>query len=394
MEIDKKKETICLNAFKAWKNADGKGTVEMATGSGKTFVALHALSSMKKGSTIIFLYEVIDRQIDIIKQIQLYNVIYNINIFNDYKIIYKTYQSAYKLKYNVYDLVIADEIHDSLTPSYFQFYENNCFTNIIGLSATVDRDTLYGNGITKGYYLDSIAPVCYNYTLKEAQNDGVARKLKVYIIEHHLDKVMKIMKAGNVSKPFYTTEFKNYEFWNNKFNGAFLEDDGIKDHVIKQSSKKRSDILYKLPSKIKEVKKLIKGLDDKTLLFANSIDSLLEITENVVSSRNTNTINNKIKLDFEENKIDLIGSFKKLTQGINLNQLDNVILMSYYSKTKDFIQRSGRLRKNGEKIGNLFVFVTKNTQEEVWFNKMFNKEDVNFITCTNVEDCLEKLKNE
>ena len=52
------------------------------------------------------------------------------------------------------------------------------------------------------------------------------------------------------------------------------------------------------------------------------------------------------------------------------------------------------MRKNGDKIGNAFILLTKNTQEEVWFSKMIeNLQDFNIIYCDNLKDCLTKYKS-
>lgn len=154
---------------------------------------------------------------------------------------------------------------------------------------------------------------------------------------------------------------------------------------------KRSNILYNLPSKIDIVKILLSKLKNKTIIFSNSLDILLKITSNVISSRNTSEKNEEIRNSFDKGIINTIGSFKKLEQGANLNDLDNVIIMSYYSKSKSLIQRLGRLRNNG-KVGNVFIIVTKDTQEEKWFNKMFEKiNNLNLIYCKNVKDCINKL---
>jgi ERCC4-related helicase len=68
-------------------------------------------------------------------------------------------------------------------------------------------------------------------------------------------------------------------------------------------------------------------------------------------------------------------------------------MMSYYSKQKIAIQRTGRLRQNGQ-IGRIFVFVTTNTQEEKWYKAMFEgMEMLNFIVCEGLDDCLTKMKN-
>ena len=58
--------------------------------------------------------------------------------------------------------------------------------------------------------------------------------------------------------------------------------------------------------------------------------------------------NEEIRNKFERNRINLIGSFKKLRRGANLGGLDNCVIMSYYSKERDLIQMVGRLRYNSK----------------------------------------------
>jgi ERCC4-related helicase len=126
-------------------------------------------------------------------------------------------------------------------------------------------------------------------------------------------------------------------------------------------------------------------------VFGNSLDSLLKITPNTVSSRYSEDQNKAIRANFDSGKINTIGSFKKLLQGANLKELDNCVLMSYYSSEKDIIQRLGRMRKNKDKVGSAFILLTKNTQEEVWFSKMIeNLTDFNFTYCENIDECINK----
>lgn len=101
-------------------------------------------------------------------------------------------------------------------------------------------------------------------------------------------------------------------------------------------------MLYELPSKIELCKEILTFIKGKTLIFGNSINSLKEITTNVVSSHNTSDKNNLILKNFELEKINTIASFKILEQGANLNHLNNIILHSYYGKEKSFIQRLGK----------------------------------------------------
>ncbi len=395
------KNKVQQEALQLWVKNGKKGTCNIITGLGKTFLGLHALYTMPKndGKLHLFLAEQVDRQTDLIKDIIKYNEIFKVNVLNDYNLQFQCYQTVCKWKDKNVGLVIADEIPDSLTPVYSQFYFNNKSEAIIGLSATINKNIQYVDKddkmYTKGDLLDKIAPICFKYTVNQGQLEGTSRKLNIYIINHELDPINKTVKAGSLKTSFFQTELNAYKYWDTQFKKSLFldEDEPHRDLKILIASNKRRDLLYKLPSKIDVVKKLLDNIKGKSVVFGNSIDSLLQITRNTVSSRNTQEQNNVIREYFDNNKIKVIGSFKKLQQGANLGLLDNVILHSYYGVEGKFIQMFGRARINEDKIGNVFILATKDTQELVWLNKAIeNFTEYNIIYCDNLEDCLNKYK--
>jgi len=391
------KDRVQREALKAWLDTGKKGTVEIVTGLGKTFIFLHALYTMPKndGKINLFLAETTEREADLEADILKYNKIFNVNVRNDYILQFKCYQTVYKWEKENFGLVGCDEIHEMLSPEYSRFVYNNTFDGIIGMSATINRKIAYeinNKIVTKGMMIDDIAPVCYKYTINQGQIEGTSRKLNVYVIHQELDEVTKNIPAGNQFKRFYQTEKESYSYWDKEHKRSwFIEDKNTKDLKIRITSTKRSNLLFNLPSKIVTIQELVNSIKGKTILFGNSLDSLLKITKNVVSSRNTDDVNKLIRDNFDKDKIKLIGSFKKLRQGANLKELDNVIIMSYYSSEGHIVQQFGRLRKNGEKVGSAFVLLTKGTQETVWFEKAFeNITEFNIIYCDDLKDCLNK----
>lgn len=275
------------------------------------------------------------------------------------------------------------EIHDSLSPSYSEFFFNNKYDAVIGLSATINKNTEYiddnGNVFTKGDLLNKIAPICYKYNLNQAKEDKTTRKLNIYVIHSELDNITKYIKAGNAKKRFFQTEKASYDYWDKEFKKSlFIEDEELKSKKIIVTSNKRQTIIYNSLNKIEAVKQIVKVLNSKVLIFANSLDSLLKVTPNVISSRNNDDKNDILKDQFNKGKIKELGSFKKVKQGANIDNLDNVILMSYYGTTLDFVQRVGRLRDNGSE-GNVFILLTKNTQEMVWFKNMLEDFELDNI---------------
>jgi superfamily II DNA or RNA helicase len=282
------------------------------------------------------------------------------------------------------------EIHDSISPAYIQFYKNNTYKGLIGLSATTKSNQRYeieGVEYKKRDLLKQVAPICYSYTLNDSMKDDVSRQLDIYVIKHHLEKSLKTVKAGSKNKPFYQTERNAYDYWEGRFKRTLFEERADKDLQIKIVFAKLNKILYNLKSKEDAVKRLMTKLKGQTIIFGNSIEQLNKITPYTISSKNSTDKNKKILTDYDNGKIDTLGSFKMLKQGANLKGLDNCVLESFYSVEKDFIQRVGRLRKNGDKAGSVFIFVSQDTREVKWLDKMLGEDnkELNIIHCESVD---------
>ena len=400
--LDQKKLEIQESAVKVWFDTGCKGTLNLATGSGKTFCFLMICRMLASKSVVtgkylkvLFLAETNQREIDLKNDIDKFIKITGFDFYKFVDLHFACYQSAYKWKDTKWDLVCADEIHSGLTPQYSKFFENNKCDNIVGLSATIDRSTKYTdeNGIeyTKGNLVDKIAPVVFTYSLNDSIKNNTSKKLTIYIINHRLDVTNKIIEAGTKDRKFLTTEQENYDYWDNEFKKSlFLPDGPAKTFRIRNTSAARAKLLYIAPSKIDITNKLISQLKGKTIVFGNSIDALNQITKNTISSKNSDIKNALIRQQFADNKINIIGSFKMLKQGANLPHLDNTVIHSYYSKELDFIQMLGRQR-NSEFAGNVFILRTAGTVETKWYSKAMEKiTNYEIIECANVEDCINK----
>ena len=381
---------IQSEALVSWQKAGEKGTIEMITGLGKTKIAMEAVKTLSKDSKILFLAEVRDRELELQREQEKWNA-------TEWDITFSCYQSAYKWTDTEWDLVIADEIHDSLTVEYSKFYKNNKYSRIMGLSATIDERAVVTENnnvvVTKGILLQAVAPVCYTYDLNDGQADKTSRPLDIYVINHKLDIYTKNVPAGNDKKRWYQTEYGSYAYKDMMFRKATGAPYHIRERKIHIASAARAKLLYELPSKIEVTKTLLNNLTGRTILFGNSLGSLEKVTPNVISSHKTDKENKQIREDFDNGTLNIIAAFKKLKQGANLYDLDNCVIMSYYSKEKDLIQRVGRLRNNG-KVGRIFILVTVNTQEEVWYSRMtesMNDENLNIINCEDVMDCISKI---
>ena len=372
--MEEKVNAIQDLAVQSWLNASKKSTIEAITGIGKTFIFIKCTQYLKKNSKILFLAETTLREEVLYEEIKKFKKLFKYDLLKYHKLEFKTYQSAHKLKGQHYDMVCADEAHDSFSPIYAKFYFNNTYDSILCLSATIE-DTKYEgiNGLiyTKKDIMNIIAPISYTYKIEDGQRDGTGRKLNIYMVENQLDDKKNILVKFKKCK-FYTSELEKYNKLNESIEKANEDTNYIrKSKKIRYLTSQRANLLYNINSKILLINKLLNQINGKSIVFGNSIDSLLLITDNTVCSRNSKTKNQEIIDSFNKGTIKTIASFKQLKQGANLNCIDNVILHSYYGIEKDFIQRIGRARRNiTEESANIYIIVTKDTQEEVWFRKM------------------------
>lgn len=420
MEINELKDQIQNQALEVWKTTGKESTCEIITGLGKTFLALKALYTMPRNdqdTVHLFLAEQKDRELDLKKDIEKFNKIYKCDVFADYNLQFYCYQTVRKWEGYKIGLVIADEIHDSITPEYFKFYVNNEIDAVLGLTALFNGEQVYTlkkeavirqyfrkDLVTKAELLEYIAPIRFKYNVNQGQTEGTSRKLNIYIVETELNAVDKTIEAGSANSKFMQSEKAAYSYVERLYNNAANLTQGLLEDFYKFQEKKkiqmylvinrRCKLLYNLPSKIYNTNTILSVLDGKTIIFGNSIESLKKITNNVVSSKNTDTENNKLREFFDKNLITVIGSFKKLVQGANLEKVDNCIIMSYYSTEHKFIQMIGRLRQNKDLSGNVFVLVTKDTQEEIWVAKMIeNAVEYNMFR-GKLQECLDKYKED
>ncbi len=324
-----------------------------------------------------------------LEDIKKFKEIYNYDILN-HNIKFKCYQGVYKEVGNQYDMVIADELHDALTPEYFKFFINNKYNHLIGLTATIDNTTYIINNeeVSKKDLLNQVAPVVFKYTVNEGQIDKTARKLVIFVVEHELDSVNKNIEKEYVSNKktkektkFMISEQTAYDYAHSQFIKQIYSSNKS-DFLVRYWANQRATVLYKAKSKSKLINTILQYVD-RTIVFGNNIECLIDICP-TVSSYNSVAENKKILEDFNSGSINTIGSFKMLKQGVNLNNLNNVILHSYYQIQKDVIQRFGRLR-NSDEIGFVFIIKTKKTQEEKWYNKMMEGLDSFTIVNTNIE---------
>lgn len=382
-ERQKKLEEVQKKAYMSWINSGYKGTINVATGVGKTFIAFKCLyKALKSGKVtgrpkVIFYAETDIRKITLEEEIAKFKTVYNLDINKDFDISFVCYQAAKKL---IADIKILDEIHFIGEKMAAQFEDDTAL--IIGLTATTSESTIVNEqtGLTKEAIIKKIAPVCFRYTLEQGIEEEILSPFVTTLIHHQLDNTTKYLQPNKKSKILVTEQ----NYYNTKNIVKNLP--GTNEFMKKTLGRQMAKLLWQCRSKAETVKNLLPTLQGKTIIFGVELDLLMEITDNVVSGRNSEELNSKLIEDFNKGDIQVIASSKKLKQGITLDGVTNCILVSYYGTSTDFIQKLGRIvRFVPDKIANLYILVTEGTFEESWVTKMTVVRDANGRVLYDVE---------
>jgi len=236
------------------------------------------------------------------------------------------YASIAKVKDQTYDCVILDEAH-RITENNISFFNNNTVKRVIGLTATPPEDA------EKHAMLSGIAPIVFEYTLKQGVEDGVVAPYTIDVIELRLNNKEKTIEAGPKKNRYMVTERKKYEMLTSLINN--LRRQG-KDATF--ATLARARFLYDLPSKTKLAKYMLDHIipkTDRTLIFCGSIKQADELCENSFHSKTTD---DDLKR-FIEKKINRLSCVQALNEGHNLPDVDSALIVQLNSRQKDLIQR-------------------------------------------------------
>lgn len=366
MNLHGEKKKVQQEALDALMLNGGRGLIAMATGSGKSKVAIDYLKkNVKKEDKILLIVPTEKlRDRDWEEEFSKWNG----------KRIYKRidrecYASIKKIKNLKYDYVIADEVQ-FLTPNNADFFKNNQIGNIIGLSATPPHEP------EKREILERLGiHVVYNLSLDEAVRRKIVAPFKIILISISLNDRTKYVKAGTKKKPFYITEQKQYEYLTSRID-ALVQQRAPYERV-KFLRLARMRFIYNLESKLMVTEDLLNSIpeNERTLIYGSNIKSAERLEAHTYHSKSTN-------VDFDEfvnERINRLSAVQSLNVGVNIPNLDNAVIHQVQSKERHLIQRIGRIvrwRKNHK--ANIYIVYAKDTVDEDWVkNAIININESN-----------------
>ena len=381
-----------LAATTALENNDFKGTLYVSMRFGKTLTAFKTLYRMlelgliKKGDTVRFWTMFVTATETMLKDEEEAAIkILGKNPFKDFNLSLKSVQSKITGVEDEAVVEIYDEVDAILSQMGYLTIFNSTAKYKIGLTGTLNRtnsvfvseldDEMKGNvrqtnqemkegkitkNINKGQLLDLILPIVFEYSVSQAIDDGIINSFNGIVIEHSLGTKDKYLIPRG-----WKTMMSEFDYYQNRESNR--RDFSKPKYLRGLAGKDQADLLYNMRSKVFVVNKMLESLKGKTVIFNVRKDPLYKITDNVCEAKTTK----QLIEDFRNDKINILASAKMIGRVLSLPRIDNVILMSYYTKNAAVLQQLARalLYEQG-RVPNVYFLRTAGTREEQWFDKI------------------------
>lgn len=368
------KDEVQQEALTAFETQGSNGILAMATGTGKSKIAIDYAVKLQKDNFELRVLVVVptEKLRDVNWKDEFFkwkaSFLWNNNVERS------CYQSIHKIEGEVFDLVILDEAH-RITELNSVFFKNNTIRHIMGLTATPPTD------FEKQRILDELGlEIVYRVTLDQAVEWGLVSPYKIKVINVSLDNSEKYIKAGNKAKPFYQTELAAYTYYTAQVDKCKQEYNFVK---MDMWVKKRMHLLYNLKTKTNVTKFLLDryiSKDERTLIFAGTTEQADSVCEDRYHSKSKT---NSFDL-FANGYINRLSSVKALNEGHNIMALDNAFIIQINSNELHLIQRIGRIIRFREgHVGNIYIMCVKGTVDEKWLQNALSEIDESNIEYIN-----------
>ncbi len=286
----------------------------------------------------------------------------NLNSLKDH-ITFVTYLSLNKMDPKDYDVVYLDECH-SILESHLPFL--NAYEGmILGLTGTppVHKSSV------KYRLLNQFCPVKYTFTVDNATDSDILNDYRIIVHMLQLSKLKTCKKQNKkTGGTWFTSEVDDYSYLSKRLYDATTP----KQRQI--SSIMRMKAMQSYTTKEDYAKGLVKNMDDKVIVFANTKEQADRIAPHSYYSGNSNSEDN-LKL-FADDQIDALSCILQLSEGVTIPNLRQGIIMHSYGNERKSAQRIGRLlRLNPTETATCHILCYKDTVDEKWVKNALSEFD-------------------
>lgn len=380
------KDKLQHAAWEKWRDAGKKGTIEAATGVGKSKIAVKAMMNLFNGHAnpesnyvayIVVPTETL-RDIEWPAEIKKW---WPRAPMDKIKIICHVSMDEVRENRPI-KLAIFDEIHH-ITERNITFFENNIVEEVMGLSATVPTTSFPGS-FDKAEAIKRLAPVIFRVSINEAKALKLVAEFEIILLKFALDTAnLSVSYKGKDGKTIQTTEAARYLQMTKGLARSIYSKKSSAAWRFSQMQQ-RSDFVRNFPTKTKVAKNVLKELlseGKRTLVFAGSIEQAGELCgDQVYHSKSGKEGKTQLKR-FCNKEIDYLGAVMALNEGKNIPDVDQAFLVQISSQARDLIQRIGRtIRWRDGIIAKIIVLVAKDTVDEKWWKTASKGIDKKLIT--------------
>ncbi len=361
-------------AFEKWVEAGFRGIIVLPTGAGKTLVGLKCIEYLKVKTLILVpTIELLNQWRD--KIVSTLNPPPNtIGVYGGGRreireITIMTYDSASinLWKYSTYfGLIIADECHHAVSPSYMRALEESTAPYRLGLTATPFRS----DGLHKNYE-KIIGGIVYTLSHVELQEEGYLAK--------HVEKKIYVELSREEYEEYRRLIEKYLEYCNRKLRGvkdprerfrrvlAMASRDPEAREALRAKNSARK-IALSADKKIMIVEELLeKHPGEKVIVFSRYTDIVREISRKLLVPmilHDTPRDERKKYLElFRKGDVRIIATAMVLDEGVDVPDASMAIVVSGTGSYREYVQRLGRILRPKEKKALLYEIITKRTIE-------------------------------
>jgi len=392
------KDKVQEEAGEAWLNSGRRGAIYIATGVGKTKIAIDYISKavieMGRIPAVIAVPTEHLRDIGWKDEFEKWG---REDAIND--VVTVCYNSLNKIRDKDISLVVLDEGHN-ITELSAQFFMHNTVSSIMVLTATPPQRFSEKETIFQRLGIRSV----YELSLDEAVELGIVAPYNITVVTVPLDARDAYVQCGKKGAYFYQTEQKKYDYLTMK---TLTSNDSV-------PRLQRMQFIYKLRSKSKATKALLDMIPEslKTLIFCANKRQAIDACEHRYFSKPTITPKERVRLDkveeyqyimgewhgdkdledFVGDRISRLSCCEALNEGVNLqgeSKIDVAFIAQLNSRQLHFIQRIGRiLRYKRDHTGEIVILAVRDTVDLEWANNAISGLNSAKVRYVNLEDVL------
>lgn len=345
------RESIQEQAKQAWLASNGKATIVLPTGSGKSLVAIRLIKELQPRNILLLTNSELLRDVNWKAEFNKFGLSERWGDIDS-----QCYQTVYKEEWRQgkeYDLIIYDEVDFAVSPEYQSVFIIPSEFKLAMTGFITDE---------KREILKELLPIVFEAKTQDLQEEGLLNKSEFIFIEYPISKEKNLEQKTKKGLTFKVSENDQYKYYDKQFQQAMIVKSGLDkkyrfaqinaeiqedwkaaDWRFKIMATKRKSILNNLASSITVTKNIIehihKNPNNKIIVYS-ALTKQADQLPNPYHGKSEK--DNKVLEDLNAGTIKTASVIKKINRGMNLVGVNYLIYESFDGGETEFTQKHGR----------------------------------------------------